>query len=276
MAYQVVQRVSAVKVGAYGALEGACTSVGGVESLTYRYTETPEHGTSAAAGGARVIGAGFEPAFEFEFTGDEITLTNLAFIMRGTVDTNDMEIVGTGGAFTKKAVFVNGMAADDRQKTLHIPAAVLLPDAEVVYEAAQHKYTLKGVGYYDATATYTAKLTDAVADTTPPTISSTSPADGATGVAKAASTTVIWTFDEAIQSADVIAAKFFVHKDDGSIVAGALTINSTNTIVTFTPSGAWDATTKHHTVVVGGTGGVKDTAGNALAATAVTDFTTAA
>lgn len=108
-------------------------------------------------------------------------------------------------------------------------------------------------------------------DSIAPTISSVSPANNATAVV--VGSTVSWTFSEAIQPSLVNAANFAVVKDsDGSNVAGTLAINAANTIVTFTPSANLTAATAYRSIV---TTGVKDMAGNALAAPSVTKFTTA-
>jgi len=108
-------------------------------------------------------------------------------------------------------------------------------------------------------------------DTTPPTVSSVSPANNATNVV--VTTTVQWTFSEEIQPNCVTADNFFVFKDsDGSIVAGTLAYDSVNKRVTFTPSANLAAATAYRAVV---TSGVKDMTGNAMAANSVTKFTTA-
>lgn len=109
------------------------------------------------------------------------------------------------------------------------------------------------------------------ADTTPPTISSVAPANNATAVA--ATTSITWTFSEAIMASTVIPANFVVQKSDGSAqVAGTLSLDATKTIVTFTPSANLAATTQYMATV---TTGVKDLYGNALASAYSTRFTTA-
>lgn len=111
---------------------------------------------------------------------------------------------------------------------------------------------------------------EGAADTTPPTVSNVVPADGATGVAL--DSTVVWTFSEAIQASDVTNANFFVLDANDSVVAGTLSISSDRTQVTWTPDANMAALTEHRAVV---TTGVRDLAGNALAAPYVTTFTTA-
>lgn len=108
-------------------------------------------------------------------------------------------------------------------------------------------------------------------DTTPPTRSSITPTLNATGVA--VGSTVVWVFSEAIQPGCVNAQNFFLVKDsDGSIVAGTLTLTVSNTTVTFTPGSNLTAAAVYRPVY---TTGVKDLAGNAIAAQYVSKFTCA-
>ena len=108
-------------------------------------------------------------------------------------------------------------------------------------------------------------------DVVAPTINTVVPAANATAVA--VGTTVVWTFSEALALSTVTGANFAVVKDsDGANVAGSVTINGSRTQVTFTPTAALTAATAYRAIV---TTGVKDLAGNALAATSVTKFTTA-
>lgn len=107
-------------------------------------------------------------------------------------------------------------------------------------------------------------------DTTPPTVI-VSPLDTATDVAITANIT--WTFDEAILASLVTAANFFVMKADGTPVAGALSIGTNDTVVTFDPTSSLDNSTDYIAIA---TTGVKDKSGNALAATSVSNFTTVA
>jgi phi13 family phage major tail protein len=107
------------------------------------------------------------------------------------------------------------------------------------------------------------------ADTTPPTVT-TSPLDAATDIAVTAN--MVWTFNEAIDTSTVTAANFFLMKaSDGSLVAGALTIDGTSKIVTLDPTSNLSAATAYIAVC---TTNVTDVAGNHLAATSITNFQT--
>jgi len=106
-------------------------------------------------------------------------------------------------------------------------------------------------------------------DTTPPTATCV-PADATASVAVTAN--VVVTFSEAIQVSDITAANFLLMKaTDGTVVAGALTYDSTHKVVTFDPTASLSAATAYIFVV---TTNVKDLAGNALASPLVINFTT--
>lgn len=107
------------------------------------------------------------------------------------------------------------------------------------------------------------------ADTAAPTVTVV-PAEGAAAVAVGAN--VVWTFNESIQPALVNGANFMLLDDVLDPVAGALSIDATNRIVTFNPTAALDAATSYTAIA---TIGVKDLAGNPLAAPSITTFTTA-
>lgn len=108
-------------------------------------------------------------------------------------------------------------------------------------------------------------------DTAAPTISSTTPADGASGIDKTASLSV--TFNEAIQAGDANDDHFILMTAAGVAVATTITINSpTNTIVTINPDSDLGGTTDYLLIVTG----VHDAAGNVLAAPTIVNFTTGA
>src|SRR5919106_2153169 len=100
-----------------------------------------------------------------------------------------------------------------------------------------------------------------IRDTTAPTVQSTSPADGAHGVARATLITVM--FSEAILPSTVTSTTFTV-----SDLAGAA--SASGNTATFTPSGQLTAGTTYTATV---TTGVTDLAGNPLAAARSWSFT---
>ena len=110
-------------------------------------------------------------------------------------------------------------------------------------------------------------------DTTAPTVTGTSPAAGATGVAVSANVT--GTFSEAMD-ASTITAETFTLTTGTTTVPAAVTYNSTDRVATLNPDTDLAAGTTYTATIRGGTSGVKDAAGNALAADRTWTFTTAA
>ena len=113
--------------------------------------------------------------------------------------------------------------------------------------------------------------TAAAPDITPPTVVSTVPTDGATTVA--INTTVTATFSEAMDSASVATGGAFTLKATvaGTPVTGTVTYNTVTHIATFTPSSSLANNTGYTATI---TTGVKDVAGNFMAAPKVFTFTT--
>ncbi|MEO5589212.1 MAG: Ig-like domain-containing protein, partial [Gemmatimonadaceae bacterium] len=109
-----------------------------------------------------------------------------------------------------------------------------------------------------------------IADTTAPTITGTSPINGATGVL--VSSTVMVTFSEDMNPTTVNGSTFMVRTTVGSIaVAGTVSYNAATRIATFTPTAALAPST-NYTVTV--TTGAKDLAGNGLTGNFTFAFTT--
>jgi len=112
------------------------------------------------------------------------------------------------------------------------------------------------------------------ADTTPPTVASIAPAAGATAVTTG--TTVRATFSEAMTAASISATTFVLRNPASAAVTATVGYNATTRVATLTPSQPLSASTTYTATITGGSGGVTDAAGNALAANFVASFTTAA
>jgi len=120
-------------------------------------------------------------------------------------------------------------------------------------------------------------------DATPPTVSGVVPADGATGVALDAN--VEASFSEAMDPSTITNATFTLTKPDGldadtdpDPVLATVSYDSQTKKATLNPDdpAGLEAQTTYTATVEGGTEGVKDSAGNALAADKVWSFTTSA
>lgn len=153
-----------------------------------------------------------------------------------------------------------------QNKTLEGVGINRLSDGICIREADEDSST-----YVTATGTNWFASGDITVDTTLPTISSTLPANNATGVA--VGSTFAWTFSEAILASAVNSANFFVIKDsDGSMVSGTLSQNVAKTVITFTPSANLTAATAYRAIC---TSDVCDLSANRLANNDVRKFTTA-
>ncbi|MGB8385234.1 MAG: N,N-dimethylformamidase beta subunit family domain-containing protein, partial [Dermatophilaceae bacterium] len=113
-------------------------------------------------------------------------------------------------------------------------------------------------------------------DTTPPTVSSTSPASGATNVPR--STAVSAVFSEAVDPASVSGSTVSLSGPGGTAVAASVGYDPATRTATLTPTAPLAASTSFTATVKGGTTDprVKDLAGNALPADVVWSFTTGA
>jgi hypothetical protein len=107
-----------------------------------------------------------------------------------------------------------------------------------------------------------------VPDTVAPTVNSTNPVAGATGVA-----VITATFSEAMMSSSVSTASFAVSGPGVTPVIGVVTYNASTHMATFTPTSAL-ATSTGFTATV--TTGVKDVSGNSLSNDKVWTFTSSA
>ena len=112
----------------------------------------------------------------------------------------------------------------------------------------------------------------APADGTPPTVTGTSPAHGATGVPTTSAVSA--TFSEPLDPATVNSGSFVLNDSTGAGIGASVGYDAASRTATLTP-GAPLAVGRSYTAIVKG-GAVKDTAGNALAADAAWSFTTAA
>lgn len=111
-------------------------------------------------------------------------------------------------------------------------------------------------------------------DTTPPTVTSVSPEDGAVDVAPQASLTA--TFAESMDPATITSQTVGLRSGDGSVVPAGIAYDSTSATTTVDPDGDLAAGATYRATVRGGPAGVADSAGNALAADHVWTFTTEA
>jgi hypothetical protein len=117
--------------------------------------------------------------------------------------------------------------------------------------------------------------------TTPPTVTHVAPGNGGSDVPIGSK--VEATFSEAMDANTISGSTFTLTKPDGpdadtnpDPVSGTVAYDSTSNTATLSPSANLDYSTTYTATVKGGANGVKDAAGNPLAADEVWTFTTAA
>ncbi|MBT2521997.1 Ig-like domain-containing protein, partial [Arthrobacter sp. ISL-28] len=109
-------------------------------------------------------------------------------------------------------------------------------------------------------------------DTTAPTVTDTSPSADATGVAVTANVT--GSFSEAMD-ASTLTSDTFTLTAGTTTVPAAVTYNSTDKVATLNPDADLASDTMYTATIKGGSDGLKDIAGNALASDKTWTFTTA-
>jgi Bacterial Ig-like domain len=111
-------------------------------------------------------------------------------------------------------------------------------------------------------------------DTTPPTISTRSPASAATGVSQTANVTV--TFSEAMNASTISTSTFELRDAANTLISATVIYDATTRVATLNPSPTLAAQAVYSVRVRGGATDprVKDVAGNAMAADSVWSFTT--
>ncbi len=135
--------------------------------------------------------------------------------------------------------------------------------------------TIKGVDYAFFSATTGSYTATYAPDTTPPTVVSSIPANGASDVVPSA-TPVKATFSESLDATTVTSSTVSLKTAQGVAVSGSVGYDYVNHAVVFTPSAPLAVSTPYVLTVNGGTSGVKDVVGNPLASTFTASFTTAA
>lgn len=115
--------------------------------------------------------------------------------------------------------------------------------------------------------------TTLAADVVPPTVLSTQPLNGVTGYT--VNGTIQVNFNEAIDPASLTSTNFELRDAANNVIPGTISYNAAISRATLTPSGPLAYSTSFTATVKGGTGGVTDVAGNALAVDYSFSFTSA-
>ncbi|MBH8563571.1 DUF4082 domain-containing protein [Nostoc sp. CENA67] len=202
--------------------------------------------------------------------GGSVTATFSEAMDSTTINTDTFKLQGPNSTISATVTY----NANNNTATL-IPSSSLTPST--IYSA-----TIKG-GTTDPrvkdqagnalAADFTWSFTTAAADTTPPTVTSTTPSNNATGVSTGTSVTA--TFSEAMDSTTINTSTFEL-QGPNSTISATVTYNANNNTATLTPNSPLAISTTYSATVKGGSTDprVKDVAGNALAANVTWSFTT--
>lgn len=219
----------------------------------------PAAGAAAVATNTRITAVFSEPMNAATLTATSFTLTNTTL---GTAVPGTVAYV----AASRTATFT---------PTAALPAASLFT-ATVTSAAtdlagnALAGNTAVAPGAGSQVWTFT---TGAAGDTTPPTVTTVSPVAGATGICLNKATSA--TFSEPMDPASISASTFTV-TDAGVAVPGSVSYDAASKVASFVPTAAvgFAASRTFTVTVVSGANGVKDLAGNPLAADTVWTFST--
>jgi hypothetical protein len=208
---------------------------------------SPQPNATAVALNAKVLSATFSKAM------DPATLLASSFTLA----------CPAGLAVSGSVAYI----AASNTATLTLPAAPNLP-ASTTCLATVTTGARDSTGLALAAAYTWSFSTSAVVDSTPPTVTATINANGATGVAT--NTRIGATFSEAMDASTLTTTSFSV-KQAGTTVPGSLVYAGLSAV--FTPTAALTASTLYNMTV---STGARDVAGNAMAANYVWSWTTAA
>ena len=199
-------------------------------------------------------------------TNTNVTITFSEAMDASTINSTNITIKPTaGGANLTATVTCNSPCTT---ATLD-PAADLLNNTNYTVTVTTGVKDLAGNALAaNSTSTFTT-----IADTIAPTVTATSPVNGATGVATSTTVTVTFSEDMDASTLNSPATNFRLNVTvGGAVVAGSVSYNAVTRIATFTPTASLLPSTNYTATV---TTGAKDAAGNALAANATFSFTTA-
>jgi hypothetical protein len=181
--------------------------------------------------------------------------------------------------FSEAVTGVNGTTFALRLGTAVIPAAVtynattrvatLNPTATLL---ADRVYTATVSGVRDLAGNTMATTTWSFTTGPAPTITTTTPAAGATGVRRNFFVTA--TFSEPITGVSAATVRL-TRVSNGAVVASSLAFNATTRVLTINPNAALLANVQYRVTITGGTASVRDLAGNPLV-TRTWTFTTGA
>ena len=204
--------------------------------------------------GATLVALNTKVAATFSEAMDPLTITGTTFTL-----------TGSGATLVPGAVVYAGSGS----VATFTPTSILTPSAVYTITVTTGAKDLAGNALAsNFTCTFT---TGPGTDVTPPTVNLTSPVCGVAGVAL--NKTVNATFSEAMDASTITNANFLLTGPGTTTVPGLVSYDPLNKIATFTPTSLLASNTLFTFTI---TTGVRDMAGNPMAANFVCTFTTAA
>jgi hypothetical protein len=272
-------------VGAYQAAEGSAVDVGltdgGVEIVVSG--EVKEIFADQHLGA--IAAASIKEACSVKFNVAESSLAVLAMAFgypTTAVTDSTLNIGGKTDLYDYKTVYINvkGPGPGTRKITIH--KAKIKGDSSQKYQ--KDNVTMVPVeimALCDVTKSAGEQffsIVDTGLDATPPTVALSAPVDGAT-TPKDAKGTIVWTITEtngvdanSIVYGDTFSIINTTTPGSAALVAGSIVYTPADKKVTFTPTNNWTASDTFQAIV---TTGLKDAAGNRLAAIKVEQFSVA-
>lgn len=217
-------------------------------------TNPPTVTTTSPLNGATGVAVGVSPTVTFSEAMDQTTINGATVTLRNS---GTLALIPATVSYNAATMTAN-----------LAPSASLSFSTSYTITVGTGAKDLAGNGLLaDFTATFT---TGAAPDLTPPTVTATVPANGATGVALSVAPTV--TFSEPMNAATISGSTVTLTATvSGNPVAGTVSYDSPTKTATFTPSSQLAFSTSYTLRV---TTGVHDAAGNAMATAFSASFTT--
>ena len=275
-------------------LAGAVTGTVSYDTATKTVTFTPSAALSSSAAYTATLTTGVKDvvgnAMTLNYSWSFSTQDAVPPVVSATSPVNNTAGVSLNGAVT--AIFSEAMDPDTiTGLTFALGNGVVAVVGTVSYDAGTNSATFTPTASLDPTTFYTATITTGAkdasgnsltlsylwgfttgeaVDTTPPAVVSNTPENAATGAALTSSLTA--TFSEALSEPTVNSTTFIVTAG-AAAVAGSVSYDTAKLTATFTPLKNFSA---GQTYIVTITTGVRDTAGNAMAASHTWIFEAAA
>jgi LmbE family N-acetylglucosaminyl deacetylase len=225
--------------------------VKGTESGTD--TTPPTVSAVTPASGAQNVSLGTSVSATFSESISAASVTGTSFVLREG-----------GGNAVAASVSASGSTA-----TLQ-PSASLQPSTTYTATLSGGSSGIKDLAGNALASNFSWSFTTVAPDTTPPTVSAVTPASGAQNVSLG--TSVSATFSESISAASVTGTSFVLREGGGNAVAAS--VSASGSTATLQPSASLQPSTTYTATLSGGSSGIKDLAGNALAADYTWSFTT--